>query len=156
MEKLYRLLYPMKVVLISVRHGGKESIMPAAWCFPASKDPAIFGVSIAKSRFTYGLVHESGKFAINIPTPEMKEGIVLCGTKSGRDTDKFSETGWTKEKGKLGIPLVGECSASVECMLEREIETGDHFVMIGRVENVIKRKEAKGVYQVGGTEFTEL
>ena len=156
MEKLYQLLYPMKVVLITARHEGKESIMPAAWCFPVSKDPAIFGVSIAKSRFTYGLVHESGKFAINIPTPEMKEGVVKCGTTSGRDTDKFAETGWEKEEGKLGIPLVGECSASVECILEKEIETGDHVIFFGKVENLVKRKEAKGIYQVGGTEFTEL
>ena len=156
MEKLYRLLYPMKVVLISASHGGKESIMPAAWCFPISMDPPMFGVSIAKKRFTYGLIHESKKFAINIPSPEMKEGIVKCGTTSGRDTDKFAETGWKKEEGKLGIPLVGECSSSVECSLEREEETGDHILFIGRVENVIKRREAKGVYQVGGTEFTEL
>ena len=156
MEKLYRLLYPMKVVLISAEYEGKESIMPAAWCFPLSADPPMFGVSLAKKRFTYSLVKGSEKFAINVPTPEMKEGVVLCGTKSGRDTDKFSETGWTREKGKLGIPLVGECSASIECVLEREIETGDHFVMIGKVENVIKRKEAKGIYQVAGTEFTEL
>ncbi len=156
MEKLYRLLYPMKVVLISAKHGGKESVMPAAWCFPLSTDPPMFGVSIAKKRFTYGLIHESKKFAINIPTPEMKEGIVKCGTTSGSNTDKFAETGWKKEEGKLGIPLVGECSSSIECSLERETETGDHVLFVGRVENVIKRREAKGVYQVGGTEFTEL
>ncbi len=156
MEKIYRLLYPMKVVLLTAKHEDRESIMPAAWCFPLSADPPMFGVSVAKKRFTYSLVKGSGKFAINIPTPEMKEGIVVCGTRSGRDTDKFSETGWKKEEGKLGIPLVGECSSSIECTLEREIETGDHFILVGKVENVIKRKEAKGVYQVGGTEFTEL
>jgi flavin reductase (DIM6/NTAB) family NADH-FMN oxidoreductase RutF len=156
MEKLYRLLYPMKVVLITAKHEDKESIMPAAWCFPLSADPPMFGVSVAKKRFTYSLVKGSERFAINIPTPEMKDGIVKCGTASGRDTDKFSETGWKREEGKLGIPLVGECSASIECLLEREIETGDHFVLVGKVENVIKRKEAKGIYQVAGTEFTEL
>ena len=156
MEKLYRLLYPMKVVLITAKHEDKESIMPAAWCFPISADPPMFGVSVAKKRFTYSLVKGSEKFAINIPVPEMKEGIVKCGTTSGRDTDKFAETGWKKEEGKLGIPLVGECSASIECILDREIEIGDHFVLVGKVENVVKRKEAKGIYQVAGTEFTEL
>ena len=156
MEKLYRLLYPMKVVLITAKHEGKEGIMPAAWCYPLSADPAMFGVSVAKKRFTYSLVKGSGKFAINVPTPEMKEGIVICGTTSGSSTDKFKETGWKKEEGKLGIPLVGECSSSIECSLEKEVETGDHFILIGKVENVIKRKEAKGIYQVGGTEFTEL
>jgi len=156
MEKLYRLLYPMKVVLVTARHGGRESIMPAAWCYPLSADPPMFGVSLAKKRFTYGLVHESKKFAINVPTPEMKDGVVVCGTTTGKDMDKFAETGWKKEEGKLGIPLVGECSASIECRLEREIETGDHVVLVGRVENVVKRREAKGIYQVAGTEFTEL
>ncbi len=156
MEKLYRLLYPMRVVLVTAKHEDKESIMPAAWCYPLSADPLMFGVSLAKKRFTYGLVHESKKFTINIPTPEMKDGVMVCGSKSGRNTDKFAETGWKKEEGKLGIPLVGECSVSIECILEKEIETGDHVVLAGRVENVIKRREAKGIYHVGGTEFIEL
>ena len=157
MEKLYRLLYPMKVVLITARHEEKESIMPAAWCFPLSADPPMFGVSVAKDRFTYELVTKSKKFAINIPDSEMKEQIIKCGSTTGRDTDKFAETGFTKEEGRMGNPLIAECHASVECSLEKVVETGDHFLLVGKVENFVKRTEPrKGIYQVGGTEFKEL
>ncbi|MEM2908533.1 MAG: flavin reductase family protein [Candidatus Bilamarchaeaceae archaeon] len=156
MEKLYYLLYPMRIVLITAKHEKNESIMPAAWCYPLSADPSMFGVSIAKKRFTYELISKSKKFAINIPTPKMKSGIVLCGKTSGRTTDKFAETGWKREEGKIGVPLVSECSASIECVLEKEVETGDHVVLVGRVENIIRRFESKGIYHKGGAEFLEL
>ena len=157
MEKLYRLLYPMKVVLITARHEDKDSIMPAAWCFPLSRDPAMFGVSLAKERFTYELIEKSNKFAINIPDSEMKEQIIKCGSTTGRDIDKFAETGFTKEEGRMGNPLIAECYASVECDVEKIIETGDHYLVIGKVVNFVKRTEPrKGIYQVGGTEFAEL
>ncbi len=157
MEKLYKLLYPMKVVLITARHEDKESIMPAAWCFPLSADPPMFGVSLAKERFTYGLIAKSKKFAINIPDFEMKDGIIKCGSTTGKDVDKFAETGWTKEEGRMGNPLIAECYASVECDVDRIIETGDHFLVIGKVVNFVERTTArKGIYRTAGKEFTEL
>ncbi|NYZ76788.1 flavin reductase family protein [Candidatus Micrarchaeota archaeon] len=155
MEKPYHLLYPMRVVLVSARYEGKESIMPAAWCFPLSSDPPMFGVAIAKKRFTYSLIHKSKAFAINLASPDMQEGVLLCGSKSGRDSDKFAATGWKREEGKKTV-LVGEAPASIECEVEKEIEAGDHVVFVGKAINVVKRGDAKGIYQSGGTEFIGL
>jgi len=155
MEKIYHLLYPMRVVLISARDGGKESIMPAAWCFPLSFDPPMFGVAIAKKRFTYSLIHKSKAFAINLASPDMRGGVALCGSKSGKDTDKFAATGWKREEGKRTV-MIADAPASIECEVEREMETGDHVVFIGKAINVVRRREAKGLYHTGGTEFVEI
>lgn len=155
MEKIYRLLYPMRVVLVTASYEEKDNIMPAAWCYPLSADPPIFGVAISKKRFTYELIHKSRFYAINLASSAMKDGVKICGSKSGRDNDKFALTGWKKEKGKK-VTLIAESPASVECELIDEYEIGDHVIFVGKTINVVKRMEAKGLYHKGGDDFIDI
>jgi len=154
MEKLYRMIYPMRVVLVSAGAEGKDNIMTAAWCFPLSMDPPMFGISMTRKKFTYELIQKSKKFAINIPGEDLKEETIFCGRNSGRDVDKFSKL--TKEEGKTGTPLVKECLSSIECEFVDELETGDHVMIIGKAVNVVKRKEGKGLYHLGGDELLSV
>lgn len=157
MEKLYRLLYPMRIVLISSRAKGKDNIMAAAWCFPLSGNPPLFGVSLADSRETYSMIKEGGCFAINLVSPEMRDAALLCGTKSGREIDKFSEGKLTKEEAeKIDCALIGESPVSIECKLVDLIKTGDHYLAIGEAVDVKKRKESSGLYQKAGTDWIEV
>ncbi|MEW6749237.1 MAG: flavin reductase family protein [Candidatus Micrarchaeota archaeon] len=146
MEKHYRLLYPARVCLITSRHGGKDNVMSASWVFPLSADPAMFGVAVATKRYSYGLIKGGEAFGINIPGPELEAAARLCGTESGKEKDKFALAGLTKEEG-MNVPLIKECSASIECELVDEFHTGDHMILVGKAVKIIKRKESKGIYQ---------
>lgn len=156
MEKLYHLLYPMRVVLITSAHNSRESIMAAAWCFPVSAEPPVFGVCISKKRFSHELIRNSRQFAINIPGTGLNNAVLLCGRTSGKDTDKFALANLTREKGQLAAPLIKECLASIECRLVNEFEIGDHILFAGHVVNVVKRKEGRGLYHAGDDEFKEI
>jgi len=148
MEKLYRLLYPMNVVLVSSSCEGKDNVMTAAWCFPLSAEPPLFGVSLSRKRFSHSLVEKSGEFVINIPGAEFIEAVRICGESSGRDVDKFGLAGLTKEKSeKVSAPSIGECMASIECRVVDSIETGDHVVFVGEALNVRKRKIGRKIIQ---------
>jgi len=151
-ENLYRLLYPMRIVLISAAGKSGESIMPAAWCCPLSFEPPLFGVAIGKKRFTYKLISESGAFALNIAAADMEEGVKFCGGCSGKERDKFKETGWKREQGKLTV-MIGDAPASIECKVIGKVEAGDHILFIGEAVNAVKRREAKGLYHFGGDVF---
>lgn len=156
MEKLYRLLYPMRVVLVTSRHGKKENVMTAAWCFPISMDPPLFGVSISRKRFSHELISKGKSFAINLADKSLAAAAMDAGSVSGKEKDKFSEFGIEKEYGKLGIPLLKASPVSIECNLIKEIELGDHVLFVGEVVNIVKRREAKGLYHKGGDEFLEI
>ncbi len=157
MEKIYRALYPMRIVLITSRGGGKDNIMAAAWCFPLSRDPPLFGVSLTDSRHSYSMIKEGECFGINLAAPDMEDAALLCGTRSGRDVDKFAESGLTKEEGeKIDCALVGESPASIECRLADVIKTGDHYLFVGEAVNVKKRRGAKGLYQKEGRDWIEV
>ncbi len=150
MEKPWHMLTPMRVILVSASSGGKDNFMPASWCFPLSFDPPLFGVAISPKRFTFGMVRESGEFVLNVPGAELKEKVEKYGRHSGRDCDKFAESGLTREKSeKVGAVSIKECLASIECKVVGEHEAGDHVVFVGRVQNIRERKNGKGLYQTG-------
>jgi flavin reductase (DIM6/NTAB) family NADH-FMN oxidoreductase RutF len=155
-EKPHRALYPMRVVLITSRCGERENVMAAAWCFPISMEPPLFGVSISRKRFTYGLVSKGGAFAINLVDGKLKEKAIAAGSTSGKDRDKFAELSMAREYGKLGMPLLKESPASIECKVVKEIELGDHVLFVGEAVNVVERRKAKGLYHVGGDDFLEI
>lgn len=156
MENLYRLLYPMRVVLITSKYKEEENVMAAAWCFPISMDPPFFGVSVSRKRFSHELISKGKAFGINLADGGMEKEALLAGRTSGKERDKFAEFCINKEYGKLGIPLLKDSPASIECKLVKEIELGDHVLFVGEAVNVVKRREAKGLYHAGGDEFIEI
>ncbi|MFH1520033.1 MAG: flavin reductase family protein [Candidatus Micrarchaeota archaeon] len=147
MENFYKLLYPMRVCLIGASHNGIDNFMPASWTYPLSASPPIFGVAIAKARYTFDLMKSSGFFTINVPGFDMKDKLEKFGRLSGRDGDKFKAWGVTKEKCEIPSVAIAEALYTIECKIVNEIEVGDHIIFAGEVVNVKKRREGKGIYQ---------
>ena len=73
-------------------------------------------VLVRPSRYTYQCIDRHGCFTVNVPTREMAEACSLCGTRSGRDTDKFAACGLTAERAsRVEAPAVVECPLVYEC-----------------------------------------
>jgi len=77
----------------------------------------IFLVPVRKSRYTYELIDKSGVFTVSIPIDvNLKKALSVCGTQSGRYTDKFVECGLTPLPGQtVDVPVIGECLLHYEC-----------------------------------------
>jgi flavin reductase (DIM6/NTAB) family NADH-FMN oxidoreductase RutF len=53
----------------------------------------------------------------------MGEALEVCGTKSGRDIDKFKELGLTAKKGStVGASYIAECPVHYECKVAYKTE----------------------------------
>jgi len=115
-------------------HAGKRSICPLGWNMNASNSPPMMAIGVAPSRFTHDLIVNSGEFVLAWPGEDLAKATIWCGTHSGRDVDKFAETGLTAVKGTIvGAPLVTECAANLECRLVGQLPTGDHTILVGEV-----------------------
>jgi flavin reductase (DIM6/NTAB) family NADH-FMN oxidoreductase RutF len=53
----------------------------------------IFMVAVRDSRHTFGIIERAADFTVSVPMTDMKDAILFCGTKSGRDHDKFKACG---------------------------------------------------------------
>ena len=102
----------------------------------------MMAISVAPPRFTHDLIAGSGEFVLAWPGEDLAEATMYCGTHSGRDVDKFRETGLTPVRGKhVRAPLIKECLANLECRLVNRMTTGDHTVFAGEILAVWVRDE---------------
>jgi len=66
----------------------------------------------------------------------MKEYMYL-GTKSGRDSDKFSSLDLKWEDGSyVNAPILTDCPVNIECSVVDSIMPGSNEHLIGKVETV--------------------
>ena len=84
------------VYIVTARTKERINGMTAAWISQVSMNPVLLMVSIAPARFTYGLIKESGYFAVNVLT-EGQEGLAQSyGFRSGRKHDKFHRESYNR------------------------------------------------------------
>ena len=119
------------VYIVTARTEDRINGMTAAWISQVSMNPALLMVSIAPARFTYGLIKESGYFAINV-LAEGQEGLAQSfGFRSGRKHDKFQNIPYFDAPN--GSPVLNDAMAFFECKLTDTFTAGDHSLFIGHV-----------------------
>ncbi|MBD3405502.1 MAG: flavin reductase family protein [Candidatus Lokiarchaeota archaeon] len=125
---------PCPVILLSVEGGLKPNIITLSWVANVCSKPPSVAVGIRPERYSYDLVKEAGNFVLNIPAEEQFEAAKLCGTKSGRDIDKFAECGFhAVPSSKISSPLIEECPINLECEVREVISPGVHDLFIAEV-----------------------
>jgi len=165
-SKITRLLHPkLTVIITSCNKRGKCNAMAAAWVMPVSARPPLVAVAISPRRLTYSYIKETREFAINVPSIDLLKQVHYTGTVSGRKEDKLSKIKTFKAR-KIRAPLISESIAWLECIVENEIEAGDHVLFIGRVVEAYALKEYldedetyssykfKPVLYIGGNKYT--
>ena len=97
--------------------------------------PPMVMVGIVPSRYTFELLKETDNYSINIPTRELLEAIKICGSKSGRDVNKFDAAGLTPQKAqKISSYLIEECPVNLECHVVHKVDLqGSHVWFIGEI-----------------------
>lgn len=128
------MLYPIPAVMVTCGDADDSNIITIAWTGIVNSDPPMTYVSVRKSRFSHDIIEESGEFAINLVTEEIAEAADLCGVKSGREVDKFIETGLTKERAdKISAPLIAESPVSLECRVVEVKELPSHDMFLAEI-----------------------
>ncbi len=122
---------PSGVFVVTARSGDRTNGMTAAWVTQVSFKPPMIAVAIAKERYTYDLISESGSFCLNTLPAGAEDLGKHFGFKSGRKKDKFA--GISHTLSAKGIPILEGACACVECEVEKTCEAGDHTLFIGKV-----------------------
>lgn len=129
-----RLLNHGPVVLVTSREGGRLGVITIAWVTPVSAEPAMIAIAVSPDRHSHRLIKRSGEFVVNVPGSRLLGAVWLCGTTSGRDTDKFAAAGFTSAPAHaVSAPLIEECFGHLECRVAGSVTAGDHTVFLGRV-----------------------
>jgi len=126
---------PERVVLAVTRgREGPADIIPLGWKMFTSFVPPMVAISVGLTRHSHKLLEECGEFVLAVPGEDLAAAVLFCGTRSGRDTDKFRETGLTPLPAKvIRPPLITEALVNLECIVRGTLRTGDHTIFAGEV-----------------------
>ncbi len=114
--KVYGLLEPGPVLLLSTRHKGRANVMAMSWHTMMDFDPPLVGCVVSGRDFSFAALKATRECVLNIPSAELAAKVVACGNSSGRRVDKFAAFALTAAPARLVLPpLVAECWANLEC-----------------------------------------
>lgn len=119
-----------KGAFLTTAHDSKVNSMTIAWgTLGFMWGKPVFIAMVRHSRYTYQLLEKSGEFTVSIPFKDMKEALGVCGSKSGRDTDKIAAAGLKTEPAqKLATPVIANCGLTYECkVVYKQAMTADNL-----------------------------
>jgi flavin reductase (DIM6/NTAB) family NADH-FMN oxidoreductase RutF len=89
----------------------------------------IMTLMVRESRFTHHIIEKASSFTVSIPTDDLKEALNFCGTKSGRDVDKFKECNLTIIPAqKVDTPIINILGFHYECKIVCKSEINPNFL----------------------------
>lgn len=128
------MIYPLPAVLVSCGDDETNNLLTVAWTGTVCTDPAMCYISVRPERYSYDLIRRNMEFTINLTTESMARATDWCGVRSGRDYDKWAETGLTREAGLMvSCPSVAESPVSIECRVKQIIPLGSHDMFLADV-----------------------
>ena len=129
------MIYPVPAVMVTCGADISEyNIITISWTGTICTEPPMCYISVRPSRHSYDLIRRTGEFVINLTTKELARAADWCGVKSGRDVNKFAETGLTPiASSKVSAPSILESPVNIECVVKQVIELGTHHMFISDV-----------------------
>ena len=105
-------------VLLTTQSGGRLNTMTISWgTLGVEWGVPIFTAFVREGRYTRQLLDESREFTVSSPHGPFDRRILgFCGSKSGRDLDKFQALGLTPEPPeRISVPGIRQLPLTLEC-----------------------------------------
>jgi flavin reductase (DIM6/NTAB) family NADH-FMN oxidoreductase RutF len=96
-----------------------------------SLEPPLISFCAARSSLTWPRMRRARRFGVSVLRWH-HEPFVMRATPVG--ADRFAGLDW--EPGRGGAPLLTDAVATLECQIEAEHPAGDHWIVVGRVEDL--------------------
>lgn len=117
-------------LLAKSKNDEKINVMTIGWTsigYMWSKP--IMTVLVRKSRFTHHIIEKATSFTVSIPTDDLIEALNFCGTKSGRDFNKFKECKLSVIPAqKVDTPIIDILGFHYECKIVYKSEMNPDFL----------------------------
>jgi flavin reductase (DIM6/NTAB) family NADH-FMN oxidoreductase RutF len=132
------LVYPTPAWVIGTYDKqGKPNVMTVAWGGICCSKPPCVTVSLRKATYSYASVLLRKAYTVNVLSDTHLKEVDYFGIASGRNRDKFADTGLTPVRSDVvDAPYVAEARLVAECRLAHTFEIGLHTLFIGEILDV--------------------
>jgi flavin reductase (DIM6/NTAB) family NADH-FMN oxidoreductase RutF len=131
LSKVYQLLEPGPVVLLTTARRGRPNVMTMSWHMMVEFEPPLIACVVSNANHSFAALRATGECVIALPARRLATTVVKVGNSSGRDIDKFAAFGLTPvPASRVAPPLVKECFANLECRVHDRRLVGAYNLFI--------------------------
>lgn len=103
--------------------------------------PPLVLVCVAHSAQSYPVLRDAPRFAVNVLAAGQEALSNRFATSTGNRAEKFA--GVAYRPGRLGLPVIDDAVAQIECATVHAYPGGDHTIFVGQVEAASCRPDAE-------------
>jgi flavin reductase (DIM6/NTAB) family NADH-FMN oxidoreductase RutF len=148
-DKLYHALHGEGAFLVVQDKDARVNVMTIGWATVGSVwGRSMMTVFVRPQRFTHALMENALSFSVCVPAPgKMKEGLIFCGTNSGKMVDKIEQCKFSLVKGTLKDTVVLEdCKLFYECEIVEKSNIVPETLSPKIIEEFYPKKDFHSVY----------
>jgi flavin reductase (DIM6/NTAB) family NADH-FMN oxidoreductase RutF len=157
LSKVYQLLEPGPVVLLTTAHKGRVNVMAMSWHMMVEFTPPLVACIVSNADYSFAALRSTKECVIAIPSRKLARKVVGIGNCSGRDVDKFKRFSLTAAPAKqVAAPLVAECFANLECNVVNTLLVNEYNLFVLEVVKAwvdAAQKNPKTIHHHGYGEF---
>ena len=132
---------------LTVQAGERLNTMTIGWALTGYIwQRAVFMVAVRDSRYTFELMEAATDFTVSLPYADQAAALKLCGTKSGRDLDKFAACGLKPQPARQTLsPVLDLAGLHYECKLRFKAPM-DPALLDAQLEYLYPAKDYHSLY----------
>ena len=116
LSKVYQLLEPGPVVLLTTARRDRANIMTMSWHMMVEFEPPLVACVVSSANHSFAALRATKECVIAVPALKLAPKVAEVGNCSGRNLEKFARFGLTPTPAeRVAAPLVAECFANLEC-----------------------------------------
>jgi flavin reductase (DIM6/NTAB) family NADH-FMN oxidoreductase RutF len=155
--RVYQLLEPGPVVMLTTARKGRPNVMTMSWHMMVEFEPPLIACVCSGTNYSFEALRATGECVIALPARKLAAKVVKAGNISGRSADKFKACGLTPlEAEQVQAPLIKECFANIECKVaDRAMVNRYNLFILQGVQAWIdpKQKNPKTIHHHGYGKF---
>ena len=137
----FHLLDQERAILVGGRD--RPNPMTVAWGgFGTLWKRPVVTVYVRPVRHTFALLNQHPEFTLNFLPHEHRAALQFCGTRSGRDQDKWAGAGLTQQRSEqVSVPRVTEARLAFECRALATLDVDPTRFLEPSIEELYPQKD---------------
>ena len=136
-------------IVTTCDEAGKDHGMTVSAFCSVSLEPPLVLACIGHDASMHSVMLRADRFGVSVLAAGQEQ---LARRFADQRSDRFDGIGYTR--GRLGVALLDDALAHLECRVVDRREGGDHTIVVGEVESVVSHQGRPLVYYRGG--YTQL
>ncbi|KAB0442531.1 flavin reductase family protein [Lysinibacillus fusiformis] len=133
--------YPTGVTVVTACHETNPIGLTVNSFASVSIDPLLILWSLDKKSQLHPYFMSVEKFAVNILASDQEQ---LCTLFASKVPDRFAQAKWSTSS--LGLPILHDTAAILQCKSFQQIDAGDHTIFIGQVLDITNSQKEPLLY----------